>query len=1379
MSRNARFFSILAAAIFALCSAASGAAWQKHNRFSSDPAFFGVVNDSTLDKIVAELDIAFDTRANLASATQMADATLYELNYSMLRACSDYYQSIPPVDTMRPAADAPIADQLEYLFQMKKMAKAIVGGMQGHELPDMTYSDYVRIFMNATCCVPGTFNRANHGYNFGKCDPCGNGYFCEGGTRRERCPNIGDWTAGDKSKSLDDCVPCPEGHYCPGPEKIFACPAGKWTDGVGKTKDTDCVPGEAGWYYPGDGKKYECVPGTFCTTGSAAPANCPDGTYSNASAKAESECTAQLCKPDNAANGVYCENGGRFACPNGFRYISPASASRARIKSDVCFECGWAGGWNSKGASSTWGKYFPSNPAIAVTISAWCQNNFSNGILTAGLNLCPAGTWTNPACNVSVASNEWSISGRCSKTAKDCVDCPAGYLCPVAGSWPFDPNNECEEGYWCPKGTTDRDDMRNHACPKGTWSAPATGSVYQCSASLCGAGNWCEDGVKNPCPAGYFCPGNGAINMCSPGYFCPAGSDGGTSNICPDDMWSLPGAQNVSECLPTLCEDGYHCHNAIKVLCPVGKFCVSGQPPVECPEGKYCPSGATSDGFGSDTNRPAISCPAGTWTNGIGSAAASDCLASACGAGNWCENGVKDLCPAGFNCENGIKKKCAAGYYCPAGAGALVCPDATWSETGRGDISECAACEAGFVCQSGAKNPCPSGNYCEAGQMPVLCTAGSYCDAGDRYAPRNCPSGTWSLGGKGNLADCTASECGSGNWCENGVKNLCPAGFVCDNGLKKRCEAGKYCAAGSAIGTNCPAGTWSRPGAQGLADCFAAECGPGYWCDATGRHQCEECNAGDNQTDCEYIAGMDNAAYCPGTGAKYRCPAGFYCKPGEWQPVACPAGTTSATGSNKLADCSACPDGTWSDSGDGACASNKCPVGKFSQNGSLKSCEPGQSCNNCVATNCPNGEWSGFQAGSCSVPECGDGNLCDGTGGRSPCAAGYFCPDSTTQTICPAGRFCPVGNKFGLACPAGTWTNGTGKSASTDCVPMNDGRYYPGDGNAYDCGAGNFCAAGSSAPQQCPAGTWTSNANLNSSGDCSACPSGTWSASGAATVGGCTAALCAAGNFCAGDKTFKSCPPGHTCPVGSSAPSACPKETYNSSFGLGGVCTNCAIGKTTNGMTGFSSCMDCLAGSHCPGGGADPYACPAGMYCPTGIGQQHCPAATWSAAGSTRQIDCLPVNPSNIMASGINQAVGVRGFQTNTSGACLPYQISVAALNGVPNQILSLDSAFMDDGAGGYSANCAIFTIKELSGTAHLWGSGRGLAVVCGAVSGGQTIISATNVGGAPRWRVFNTDGTLSQIHGWPDNTTITVDEKLVNFGIDSGTNCVVGFTAP
>ena len=66
------------------------------------------------------------------------------------------------------------------------------------------------------------------------------------------------------------------------------------------------------------------------------------------------------------------------------------------------------------------------------------------------------------------------------------------------------------------------------------------------------------------------------------------------------------------------------------------------------------------------------------------------------------------------------------------------------------------------------------------------------------------------------------------------------------------------------------------------------------------------------------------------------------------------------------------------------------------------------------------------------------------------CAAGYFCkqyanisaPDQGADAnICPEGHYCPEGTADPQPCPKGTYNNGTGLEADTDCIQCPAGDY--------------------------------------------------------------------------------------------------------------------------------------------------------------------------------------------------------------------------------------------------------------------------------------------------------------------------------------------------
>ena len=99
--------------------------------------------------------------------------------------------------------------------------------------------------------------------------------------------------------------------------------------------------------------------------------------------------------------------------------------------------------------------------------------------------------------------------------------------------------------------------------------------------------------------------------------------------------------------------------------------------------------------------------------------------------------------------------------------------------------------------------------------------------------------------------------------------------------------------------------------------------------------------------------------------------------------------------------------------------------------------------------------------------DCLPGYHCDVPGLAYPsglCEAGYYCtggsnssnPTSTTATggPCPAGSFCVIGSSQPQLCPAGTYSSLTQQSNCTVCP------------------AGYHCTQGSSAITDCPTGEW-------------------------------------------------------------------------------------------------------------------------------------------------------------------------------------------------------------------------------------------------------------------------------------------------------------------
>ena len=124
--------------------------------------------------------------------------------------------------------------------------------------------------------------------------------------------------------------------------------------------------------------------------------------------------------------------------------------------------------------------------------------------------------------------------------------------------------------------------------------------------------------------------------------------------------------------------------------------------------------------------------------------------------------------------------------------------------------------------------------------------------------------------------------------------------------------------------------------------------------------------------------------------------------------------------------------------------------------------------------------------------------------------------------VCPAGAYCPLGSVAAKECPIGTFNDGLGKTALSDCqacpaekycentgrksrenLPSCEPGYYckegsftarpgfiiddPGTRVFGFCQEGQFCDGKSVEPEDCPPGTFN---NLTHQSKCSTCPRG-------------------------------------------------------------------------------------------------------------------------------------------------------------------------------------------------------------------------------------------------------------------------------------------------
>ena len=253
-----------------------------------------------------------------------------------------------------------------------------------------------------------------------------------------------------------------------------------------------------------------------------------------------------------------------------------------------------------------------------------------------------------------------------------------------------------------------------------------------------------------------------------------------------------------------------------------------------------------------------------------------------------------------------------------------------------------------------------------------------------------------------------------------------------------------------------------------------------------------------------------------------------------------------------------------------------------------------------------------------------------GLSGCHACPVGYFClVGSITyiDSVCPEGYFCPLETETATAnpCPAGTFSNRTGQTDASECLPCPGGYYCdstdltastglcregwycssgsasatpekPSDGGG-PCKPGFFCPEGSPFQIPCSSGQYCDREKL-------AAPSGP----------------CMRGFYCVlgshistpfgyNDTIGNLCPVGHFCPVNSSYPEPCPPGTYLGTRGNKKIddCLQCPPGQFCEGYGLESPTGHCSARFYCPGGQnsstPNELICPAGHHCVEGSHQ--------------------------------------------------------------------------------------------------------------------------------------------------------------------------------
>ena len=533
--------------------------------------------------------------------------------------------------------------------------------------------------------------------------------------------------------------------------------------------------------------------------------------------------------------------------------------------------------------------------------------------------------------------------------------CPVGHFCEGGDGGSLRP---CPRGrFGATEGLATPD--CSGPCPPGT--ACAAGSA---AAVPCVAGRYCAGGeVSAPCPAGRFgaraqlssaaCDGE-----CAPGHYCPAGSTSATAHKCPAGRYGAVAGLGGTACSGS-CQQGHYCPaaslraNAVACSDPT-TYCPGGSgAPLTTPLGHYAvgPSLSTLGaaalvaaggvaarelaeaaaaavaaaaaaaaaavvGVGGDSVllRPAYSAS-------VPGAPVLFVAAASCGAGTYCEGGVRRACPAGsfgnLTALSSVTTRlmdlggdpvgettaacaglCAPGHYCPAGSTAAtqrLCPAGRYGAVAGLRNAECTAlCARGHFCPAGstsaAAHKCPAGRYgASEGLQTADCAADCAAGAGADVAAAASGKGS---GGAGD-GRCAPSVCARGYYC--------PAGST--QAQQRECgSAAFYCPEGAALPTPVSAGYHSvpvtgpgpaaTPGVGANRRYGQAPCGPGHWCAGGVRKPCPAGRYGDPALSLTL-----RTAQCSGA-----CARGHYC----------PIGSTSASAlANNVKPARRCPAGRY------------------------------------------------------------------------------------------------------------------------------------------------------------------------------------------------------------------------------------------------------------------------------------------------------------------------------------------------------------------------------------------------------------------------------------------------------------------------------------
>ena len=237
------------------------------------------------------------------------------------------------------------------------------------------------------------------------------------------------------------------------------------------------------------------------------------------------------------------------------------------------------------------------------------------------------------------------------------------------------------------------------------------------------------------------------------------------------------------------------------------------------------------------------------------------------------------------------------------------------------------------------------------------------------------------------------------------------------------------------------------------------------------------------------------------------------------------------------------------------------------------------------------------------------GELCTDGLGR-PCPAGHWCEGGGHVEACDSGQYCKAGSSASQACPAGSVCATSAVKAECPVSPVSG------------LGLGDFCPESSTEIEPCPAGfVCATPATKEECNQGSFCPKSSWE------VKPCPAGFfclmptvkveCSLGDFCPESSTeVKPCPAGFTCASPAkkqecSGGDYCPESsTEVKPCPLGSVCVTPA------------ETQKCSAGDYCPESSTEVKPCPLGYVCATPSQKKKCDPGVYCGKNSVETVPC-------------------------------------------------------------------------------------------------------------------------------------------------------------